>query len=42
MFLHRKPGGLYLLAVRLKARVNVQHLVQGFLTPTNSEPKNLV
>jgi hypothetical protein len=27
LFLHRKLGGLYLLAARLKARVNVQQLV---------------
>ncbi|WP_294265280.1 AarF/ABC1/UbiB kinase family protein [Propionivibrio sp.] len=31
LFLHRKLGGLYLLAVKLKARVNVQSLVKGFL-----------
>jgi hypothetical protein len=31
LFLHRKLGGLYLLAARLKARVNVQHLVQTIL-----------
>jgi predicted unusual protein kinase regulating ubiquinone biosynthesis (AarF/ABC1/UbiB family) len=31
LFLHRKLGGLYLLAVKLKARVNVQSLVQGFV-----------
>ncbi len=31
LFLHRKLGGLYLLAARLKARVNVQHLVQAIL-----------
>lgn len=29
LFLHRKLGGLYLLAARLKARVNVQQLAQG-------------
>ena len=29
VFLHRKLGGLYLLAARLKARVNVQNLAQG-------------
>jgi hypothetical protein len=29
--LHRKLGGLYLLAARLKARVNVQQLVQTIL-----------
>ena len=28
LFLHRKLGGLYLLAARLKARVNVKQLVQ--------------
>lgn len=31
LFLHRKLGGLYLLAARLKARVNVQQLVQATL-----------
>jgi hypothetical protein len=31
LFLHRKLGGLYLLAARLKARVNVQQLVQTIL-----------
>ncbi len=31
LFLHRKLGGLYLLAARLKARVNVRHLVQAIL-----------
>lgn len=31
LFLHRKLGGLYLLAARLKARVNVQHLVNSIL-----------
>lgn len=31
LFLHRKLGGLYLLAARLQARVNVQQLVQPFL-----------
>lgn len=31
LFLHRKLGGLYLLAARLKARVNVQQLVQTLL-----------
>lgn len=31
LFLHRKLGGLYLLAARLKARVNVQQLVQAML-----------
>ena len=33
LFLHRKLGGLYLLAARLKAQVNVQQLVQDFLQP---------
>lgn len=31
LFLHRKLGGLYLLAARLKARVDVRQLVEGFL-----------
>lgn len=31
VFLHRKLGGLYLLAARLKARVDVNKLVQGHL-----------
>lgn len=31
LFLHRKLGGLYLLAAKLKARVNVQDLVKGFV-----------
>ena len=31
LFLHRKLGGLYLLAVKLKARVNVQALIKGFV-----------
>ncbi|MBP9905294.1 MAG: AarF/ABC1/UbiB kinase family protein [Rhodoferax sp.] len=31
LFLHRKLGGLYLLAARLKARVNVCQLTQPFL-----------
>lgn len=31
LFLHRKLGGLYLLAARLKARVNVRQLVQPLL-----------
>ena len=31
LFLHRKLGGLYLLATKLKARVNVQQLVQAIL-----------
>jgi predicted unusual protein kinase regulating ubiquinone biosynthesis (AarF/ABC1/UbiB family) len=33
LFLHRKLGGLYLLAARLKVQVNVQQLVQDFLQP---------
>lgn len=32
LFLHRKLGGLYLLAARLKARVNVQALARDFLS----------
>ena len=36
LFLHRKLGGLYLLAARLKARVNVQKMAANFLsTATN-------
>ncbi|MDP4537647.1 AarF/ABC1/UbiB kinase family protein [Alkalimonas collagenimarina] len=31
IFLHRKIGGLYLLAARLKARVNVRALLQAYL-----------
>ncbi|MDP5138230.1 AarF/ABC1/UbiB kinase family protein [Rheinheimera baltica] len=31
LFLHRKIGGLYLLAARLKARVNVRELLQPYL-----------
>ncbi len=31
LFLHRKLGGLYLLAARLKARVDVARLAQSFL-----------
>lgn len=31
LFLHRKLGGLYLLAARLKARVNVQRLAKAIL-----------
>jgi len=34
LFLHRKLGGLYLLAARLKARVNVQQLVRQSLQNT--------
>jgi hypothetical protein len=33
LFLHRKLGGLYLLAARLKVQVNVQQLVKDFLQP---------
>jgi predicted unusual protein kinase regulating ubiquinone biosynthesis (AarF/ABC1/UbiB family) len=33
LFLHRKLGGLYLLAARLQARVNVRSLVQRFVAP---------
>lgn len=32
LFLHRKIGGLYLLAAKLKAQVNVQQLIQPYLT----------
>ena len=32
LFLHRKMGGLYLLAARLKARVNVQKMAANFLS----------
>jgi hypothetical protein len=31
LFLHRKLGGLYLLAARLKARVDVRQLAECFL-----------
>ena len=31
LFLHRKIGGLYLLAAKLKAQVNVQQLLQPYL-----------
>ena len=31
LFLHRKLGGLYLLAARLKARVNVRQLLEGYI-----------
>jgi hypothetical protein len=31
LFLHRKLGGLYLLAARLKARVDVRQLAERFL-----------
>ena len=33
LFLHRKLGGLYLLAARLKARINVRQLALPYLTP---------
>lgn len=33
LFLHRKLGGLYLLAARLKARVNVRQLALPYLEP---------
>ena len=36
IFLHRKLGGLYLLAARLKARVNVQNLAANFLSPAST------
>ena len=36
LFLHRKLAGLYLLAARLKAHVNVQKLVHDFLESTRS------
>ncbi|GAA4028760.1 AarF/ABC1/UbiB kinase family protein [Actimicrobium antarcticum] len=35
LFLHRKLGGLYLLAARLKARVNVRALAREFLVPAS-------
>jgi hypothetical protein len=31
LFLHRKIAGMYLLAARLKARVNVRNLLQRYL-----------
>lgn len=34
LFLHRKLGGLYLLAARLNARVNVYQILQDFLART--------
>ena len=37
LFLHRKLGGLYLLAARLKARVDVRALAQGYLAPAGIE-----
>jgi predicted unusual protein kinase regulating ubiquinone biosynthesis (AarF/ABC1/UbiB family) len=36
IFLHRKLGGLYLLAARLKARVNVRNLAANFLSPAGT------
>ncbi|HHX8536378.1 TPA: ABC1 kinase family protein [Vibrio alginolyticus] len=36
LFLHRKIGGMYLLAARIAAKVNIRQLVQPFLT-INSE-----
>lgn len=35
IFLHRKLGGLYLLAAKLKARVNVYQLFQPYILATN-------
>ncbi|GAL16302.1 ubiquinone biosynthesis monooxygenase UbiB [Vibrio astriarenae] len=32
LFLHRKIGGLYLLAARLGARVDIRSLVRPFIT----------
>jgi predicted unusual protein kinase regulating ubiquinone biosynthesis (AarF/ABC1/UbiB family) len=37
LFLHRKLGGLYLLASRLKARVNVRQLAMPFLKTAKSD-----
>ena len=37
LFLHRKLGGLYLLAARLKARVNVRQLAMPFLKTAKSD-----
>jgi hypothetical protein len=37
LFLHRKLGGLYLLAARLKARVDVQKMAANFLS-TATDP----
>jgi hypothetical protein len=31
LFLHRKIGGLYLLAARLKAKVNIRALIAPYL-----------
>lgn len=36
LFLHRKLGGLYLLAARLKARVDVARLAEDCLAPNNT------
>lgn len=36
LFLHRKLGGLFLLASRLKARVNVRELALPYLTAATS------
>jgi hypothetical protein len=30
MFLHRKIGGMYMLATKLKAKVNVRQLLHGY------------
>jgi predicted unusual protein kinase regulating ubiquinone biosynthesis (AarF/ABC1/UbiB family) len=38
LFLHRKLGGLYLLAARLKARVDVRALVQDHFAGSGSAP----
>ena len=38
MLLHRKFGGLYLLAIRLKARVNLYALTTAALTPSKRRP----
>ena len=40
LFLHRKLGGLYLLAARLKARVNVRALAHRYLVPATVSPEN--
>ncbi len=37
LFLHRKLGGLYMLAARLKARVNVRQLAMPFLKTAKSD-----
>lgn len=39
LFLHRKLGGLYLLAARLNAQVNVQQLAGEFLAPPRRRAK---